>query len=514
MVEGYQECGDLLTECTGLLVRWLERNAVSPGRSVRTVHTFARFSRWVSDRGRHLAEVDEALVDEYIAAEQQRSGSRTPAAAQYLPLVKRFFADRGLMQLRGPASRGRNGVPRLLVGPLSDLIIDLVAWLDREGYARGTAASVACTAARLSVWLDAEGFGVECVDDALLARFVAAQARGGVRHPSSARRIVTVRKFLLTIGVVTDTVAEVETTPLSPVQECLEEWVHCLRCERGLGPATTREYRRWIQPFVTGLAEMDGSIDWHRVDTQRVNQYVREQGRGYSIASRRHLITALRSLLIWAWRTGRLERSTAAMVLGPPTRRSGLPRALTTAQVEAIEAAADTTTMVGLRDHAVAVMIARLGLRAGEVASLRLDDLDWRRGGLAVNGKGGRLLTLPIPVDVGDALVAYLRDGRPAAAADRSVFVRARPPLVRLSSKGISGVVARLAERAGLGTIHAHRLRHTAATQVLARGGSLVEARELLGHARTDTTMIYAKTDLAALAALVVPWGRVPGALS
>jgi site-specific recombinase XerD len=129
-----------------------------------------------------------------------------------------------------------------------------------------------------------------------------------------------------------------------------------------------------------------------------------------------------------------------------------------------------------------------------------------------VRGKGGRVLVLPLPVDVGDTVVDYLRNGRPAGAADRAVFVRMRPPLVGLSSKGISGVVARLAAQAGLSTVHAHRLRHTTATQVLAHGGSLVEARELLGHARTDTTMIYAKTDLAALAALVVPWGQVPGA--
>jgi site-specific recombinase XerD len=359
-----------------------------------------------------------------------------------------------------------------------------------------------------------EGLDVDRLDDALLTRFVEAQTQGPVRHPSSARRIVTVRKFLLATGLVTETVSRVDVPAATPAQECLDSWVHYLRCERGLGLATVREYQRWVEAFVTQSAGSDGSIRWDRVEVRTVNRYVTEQGRGYALASRRHLVTALRSLLTWAWVTAQLDRPMAAMVFRPPTRRADLPRFLNPGQVEAIEAAADTTTPLGLRDYAVVVMIARLGMRAGEVATLRLDDIDWHRGQLVVRGKGGRVLTLPLPVDVGQALVAYLQHGRPAGAVDRTVFVRTRPPLVGLSSKGISGVVARLAERAGLGTVHAHRLRHTTATQVLAHGGSLVEARELLGHTKTDTTMIYAKTDLGSLAALVVPWGRVPGAPS
>ncbi len=157
------------------------------------------------------------------------------------------------------------------------------------------------------------------------------------------------------------------------------------------------------------------------------------------------------------------------------------------------------------------VLISRLGLRAGEVATLTLEDLDWHGGTLVVHGKGGRVLRLPIPVDAGQAMVDYLRDGRPTGATDRAVFTRSRPPWVGLGRQGVSGVVAHLAQVAGLGTVHAHALRHTAATAVLAAGGWLVEARELLGHARTDTTMVYARTDLAALRVLAPAWGKVPG---
>ena len=290
------------------------------------------------------ADLDEDLVDDYIEAERQRSGSIVPAAFQYLPLVKRFFADQGVMVLRGPVSRDRHGLPRLLVGPLSAVIVDLVAWLRSEGDARGTVASTACTAARLSAWMATEGLAVECLNDKLLSRFVAAQTRGVGQHPSSARRIVTVRKFLLASGLVTETVSEVEVPPTAPVSECLERWGQYLRVERGLGPATVGEYQRWVRAFVTGLSGPDGVICWDQVETRGVNRYVAEQGRGYSLASRRHLVTALRSLLSWAWVTAQLDRPVAAMGLRPPPRRSAdLPRALNPSQVAAIQAAADTT---------------------------------------------------------------------------------------------------------------------------------------------------------------------------
>jgi len=165
--------------------------------------------------------------------------------------------------------------------------------------------------------------------------------------------------------------------------------------------------------------------------------------------------------------------------------------------------------VTGARDLAVVMVFSRLGLRASELAGLTLDDIDWAAGQLSVVGKSARRLTLPLPADAGTALVDYLRM-RPARGTDRAVFLRARPPWVRLSRQGISGIVARLAARAGLGTIHAHRLRHTVATQVVAAGGSLVEARELLGHSHADVTAGYARTDLSSLRALMLPWGRLP----
>jgi site-specific recombinase XerC len=217
----------------------------------------------------------------------------------------------------------------------------------------------------------------------------------------------------------------------------------------------------------------------------------------------------MRSLVGWALMTGRIDRDLNHGILRPRVSRATLPRGLTPGQVDALLAAADPATIVGVRDRAVVITLSRLGLRAGEAARLMLDDIDWAAGRLTVIGKGQRRLTLPLPVDVGQALVAWLQ-ARPADADDRAVFVRLRSPIRKLSSAGISDIVVHLAGRAGLGGIRAHRLRHTAAMNVIAAGGTLVEARELLGHSRADSTHVYARTDLASLRTLAVPFGQVP----
>jgi integrase len=176
-------------------------------------------------------------------------------------------------------------------------------------------------------------------------------------------------------------------------------------------------------------------------------------------------------------------------------------------QVAALLAVCDPATAIGARDRALVLMLVRLGLRAGEVARLTLGDIDWASGKVTVTGKG-REHVLPLPADVGQALEVWLRL-RPEAL-DRAVFVRLRAPRQMMTTSGISGVIARLSGLAGIDPIYAHRLRHTAAMDVLAAGGTLTEAKELLGHIYTVTTMTYAKVDLRSLRELVVPFGQVP----
>ncbi len=255
------------------------------------------------------------------------------------------------------------------------------------------------------------------------------------------------------------------------------------------------------------MTATDGSVRWDRLNASIVNAYVADRGRPYGVVARAHIVGSVRCLLRWALSTGRLDRDLTAGILKPPGTKRSVPRGVAAEQVAALLAVCDPATAIGARDRALVLMLVRLGLRAGEAARLMLDDIDWASGQLRVTGKG-REHVLPLPVDVGQALEAWLRL-RPDAL-DRAVFVRTRAPRQMMTTSGISGVIARLSGLAGIDPIYAHRLRHTAAMDVLAAGGTLTEAKELLGHVYTVTTMTYAKVDLASLRELVVPFGQVP----
>ena len=222
--------------------------------------------------------------------------------------------------------------------------------------------------------------------------------------------------------------------------------------------------------------------------------------------------TALRSLLRFGNAQGLLSKDlTAAVPSIARWRLSGLPQPLPPDQVRALLEVCDPADPVGCRDRAVIVLMRRLALRNAEVAALRLDDIDWISGTVLVAGKGGRVDRMPLPTDVGEALVGYLRSGRPPTP-ERTVFVRAVAPFTPLGPSSVSCIVARAARRAGLGTVHGHRLRHTAASETLNAGASLDEVAQLLRHQGVASTVIYAKVDRSRLAALARPWPTAPHA--
>jgi integrase len=228
---------------------------------------------------------------------------------------------------------------------------------------------------------------------------------------------------------------------------------------------------------------------------------------GRAVGSAKLIVCALRSLLRWLHLTGTVPMSLAGAVPSVAGRRlSGLPKGLEPGQLRRLLASCDRRTPTGLRDYAILLLLARLGLRAGEVARLGLDDLDWRHGEIGVLGKGNRAERLPLPAEVGAAIVGYLRRGRPDTAQGRSVFVRVHAPHRALTSGGVTMVVFDAAQRAGLGRMHAHRLRHTAATAMLRAGSPLAEVGQVLRHRSALTTAIYAKVDRDALAVLARPW--------
>jgi site-specific recombinase XerD len=168
----------------------------------------------------------------------------------------------------------------------------------------------------------------------------------------------------------------------------------------------------------------------------------------------------------------------------------------------------DRNTALGKRNYAILLLLARLGLRAGEVVALTLEDLDWEAGLITVRGKGKRAAQLPLPVEGGTALADYLRQARPPCAS-RRVFIRAKAPRVGLANSiAICSLVERALQRAGMKSAYrgSHLFRHSLATQLLNQGASLGEIGELLRHRRPDTTAIYAKVDLSSLRAIALPW--------
>jgi integrase/recombinase XerD len=187
-------------------------------------------------------------------------------------------------------------------------------------------------------------------------------------------------------------------------------------------------------------------------------------------------------------------------------RGAALPRPLEADELRRLLASFDRRTPVGRRDFAIVVLMGRLGLRCGEVARLTLDEIDWRAGELLIYGKGRQDDRLPLPVDVGDALAVYLRRDRPRGAPVRAVFVTALAPYRAMGSGAVSRVVFRAAEKAGLGAVSAHRLRHTAATELLRAGATLPEVGQVLRHRQLLSTAIYAKVDDRSLRELARPW--------
>ena len=411
------------------------------------------------------------------------------------------------MTKRSPTARSYPvRVPRDPVGPLAPTVLcECSRWLAGQGYSPGSAAGVVNLVERLSLWMQVVDAGVDDIDEELLGRFLAAERSRDRPCVSVESWMGALRRFLTAAGHLK--AAEVDAGQVTPTLAAVAAWCWWMHDRRGLTEKTIAAYCYYGAGLVDVVAGADGSVQWDRLDASIVNTYVAERGQPYGVASRARIVGAVRCLLRWALSTGHLDRDVTAGILKPPGTKRSIPRGVDAGQVAALLAACDPATALGARDRAIVLILVRLGLRAGEAARLMLDDIEWATGRVKVTGKG-REHVLPLPVDVGQALEAWLRLRPPAL--DRAVFVRIRAPRQMMTVSGISGIVARLSGLAGIDPIHAHRLRHTAAMDVLAAGGTLTEAKELLGHAHTVTTMTYAKVDLESLRELVVPFGQVP----
>ena len=391
-------------------------------------------------------------------------------------------------------------------GPLEPHVTGFAEELLRQGYTWSSAAQHVCFLAHLDRWMSAEGIGLGGLSGPVVERYLDQRRAAGYVGYRSVKALRPLLNYLAPLGVL----PVQEEVPPGPVEELLGHYHDYLVGERGLTTGTARGYVDFVRPFVSIRVHGD-VLDLAGITAADVTGFVLSSCPGRAVGSAKLIVCALRSLLRWLHLTGQMPASLASAV--PPVagwRLSGMPKGLEAGELRGLLASCDRRTRTGRRDYAVMLLLSRLGLRAGEVAGLGLDDIDWRRGELTIRGKGNRAERLPLPADVGAAIAAYLRRGRPATADGRNVFVRVHAPHRALTTGGVTMIVFGAAQRAGLGKLHAHRLRHTAATAMLHAGSPLPEVGQVLRHRSMLTTAIYAKVDRNALAVLARPWPAEP----
>jgi site-specific recombinase XerD len=398
---------------------------------------------------------------------------------------------------------------RLLVGPLRDFVEGYADRLVERGYAEFTSRDKLRVVAALSRWLQGKGLQASDLDDIAVAEFVRemrARGRANRNIDVNARHLLD---YLRELSVVETPDSVVEDDDVS---RFLQGYRKYLVQQRALAESTTVNYQKYARDFIhDGQGEVAAWLESLTADD--VTEFVLKQAGRMGTRRAALMVTSLRSFLRYAFanRWTVMDLSTCVPTV-PNWRLSTVPQYIGQDQVELLLASCRQETPVGLRDYAILLLMARLGLRSCEVIRLTLDDIDWQSGELLIRGKGSRLARLPLPVEVGKALVAYLQDGRPSCDT-RRLFVKARAPVREFHNPStVSTIVRRALERASLEPARkgAHLLRHSLATNMLGNGATLNEIGELLRHQQTSTTEIYAKVDIAGLRALAQPW-PMPG---
>jgi len=402
------------------------------------------------------------------------------------------------------------GMARLREGPLGTHIERFTDLLWKQGYSTLAAREKIRVVAALSRWLNERRIRLADLDEKRCVDFVRQRGkrlrvRGGDRK--ALRDLLT---QLRESGVVPTCAPRIENDALHRITRT---YVQYLVQERGLRQATVENYLKEVRRFLRAIFGAR-AIRFKRLRLPQITQFIVHDTQTSSPRRVQLLVSALRSFLRFLYQRGEMALDLAASVPSVADwRLAGLPKFLPSEQVESLLRGCDRSTCAGLRNYAILLLLARLGLRAGEVVHLELDDINWATGTMVIRGKSARCDELPIPQDVGQALAAYLRHGRPQCAS-RKVFVRLRAPYQGFTtSAAICDVVRRALLRAGIRhrPAGAHLFRHSLATKMIRSGNSLAEIGEILRHQLPSTTEIYTKIDLPALRTLALPW---PGGAS
>jgi site-specific recombinase XerD len=389
-----------------------------------------------------------------------------------------------------------------VTGPLVGYAAGFREALGAEGYRPNSVSYQLQLLAHVSRWMASEELQAGDLTPECVEQFLVARRKAGYTLWLSAKGTAPLLAYLRRLEVVP--VPE-PAGPETAVEHLLEDYRAYLCDERGLAASTVRSDLDVARLFLSTRAHAP-TLGLEKLTAGEVTAFVLSECGHRRGGSAKYVVTGLRTLLRFLFLVGLTPHSLAEAV--PPVagwRLASLPRALDPSQVAGLLASCDRSSALGRRDFAVLTLLVRLGLRAGEVAALELADIDWHAGELLIRGKGPKQERLPLPVDVGEAIVGWLRRGRPRCAC-RAVFTRIRAPHRGLSRGGVSAIVSSACRRAGLPEVNAHRLRHTAATEMLRAGAPLAEVGQVLRHTSLLTTSIYAKVDRSSLSALAQPW--------
>jgi integrase/recombinase XerD len=386
------------------------------------------------------------------------------------------------------------------LGPFRDGVVEALSAL---GYSKDRAAQLVRLMTHLSRWLESRGLGPGDLSPEVAGEFFDGFHS---RHSwcRSPRSLAPVLAYLRSVGAVP--AAGGSRAGLGAGAVLVEDFCSYLRDQRGLSVATVEAYARYAAGCIRAWWP-DGQIDVAQLDAGDVIWLVRAARDQRRPPSLRCMVTALRALLRFFHARGLTSRSLVEAVPAMATwPQTVLPSAVTSEAAARLVGSCDTSTAIGRRDAAILTLLARLGLRAGEVARLALDDIDWRGGEFRVAGKGGRVERLPLLADAGEAIAAYLADGRNPASRSRTVFLKVVAPFGPISADVVATVVYFACDRAGIPRFGPHRLRHMVASETLRAGAPLPEVAQLLRHSTVSTSTIYAIPDPASVAALARSW--------
>jgi len=394
---------------------------------------------------------------------------------------------------------------KLRSDPAGPYLDDFASQLSQAGYCRDGIRGYLRGAGRFSTWAQSDGLAADALDSQALAqfrRFLDSQDRLRYRRGEYSDTFVGARHFvgfLQARGVV--------PTPAPAVEpELLTDFCDWMHIQRGVTETTLNSYR----PALRGLLDALGDHPEHYTAKQ-LRGFVLERTRGHKTSQARTTVTVLRMFLRCLIAQGRCAPE---LLIAIPTiagwRRSSLPSYLSAEEIERVIDTCDCTTAIGARDRAVLLLLARLGLRAGDVAALQLNDIDWEQGLFRVAGKSRRQTALPLPQDVGEALLHYLTNHRPAVDTSHA-FITVIAPFVPFSRWVVSTITARALRLAQIDapSYGAHLLRHSAATAMLRQGTSMEAIGAVLRHASIETTHVYTKVDVDLLNQVVMPWLEV-----